>query len=70
MVAVGKDLSGLSAEERAAAALRDAHELLVLLGELRGSLAEVRSRVGPLLKEVRRGAGQGRAGQGRQAREM
>jgi hypothetical protein len=50
---VGKDVSALSAAERAAAALRDAPELLVLLGELRGCLGEVRSRLGPLLKEVR-----------------
>lgn len=52
MEAVGKDLSALSAEERAAAVLRDAPELLVLLQDLRGSLAEVRLRMGPLLKEV------------------
>lgn len=57
--AVGKDVSALSAAERADAVLRDAPELLVLLGELRQCLAEVRSRVGPLLKEVRRITAQG-----------
>ena len=40
-------------EEAAAAALADAPELAALLAELQGSLAEVRSRVGPLLAEAR-----------------
>jgi hypothetical protein len=53
---VAKDLSGLSAEQRLAAVQQDAPELLQLIAELREGLTEVRSRVGPLLKEVRRTA--------------
>lgn len=41
----------ISGEARAAA-MADAPELAALLAELQGSLAEVRLRVGPLLKEV------------------
>ncbi|KAL4853965.1 Neuroguidin [Chlorella vulgaris] len=52
---VAKDLSGLSAEQRLAAVQQDAPELLQLIAELREGLTEVRSRVGPLLKEVREG---------------
>jgi hypothetical protein len=51
---VAKDLSGLSAEERLAAVQQDAPELLQLIAELREGITEVRSRVGPLLQEVRR----------------
>lgn len=51
---VAKDLSALSAEQRLAAVQQDAPELLQLIAELREGLTEVRSRVGPLLKEVRR----------------
>jgi len=35
--------------------MSDAPELLALLDELRGSLAEVRGRIGPLLREVSAG---------------
>lgn len=35
--------------------MADAPELLVLLDELRGALAEVRGRIGPLLREVAAG---------------
>lgn len=48
-----KDLGAMSTEEQRAAVMRDAPELAALLADLQSSLAEVRSRVGPLLKEVR-----------------
>lgn len=51
---VAKDLSSLTREQRLAAVQQDAPELLQLIAELREGLTEVRSRVGPLLKEVRR----------------
>ena len=47
-----RDAGGLTDEQRMAAVMADAPELTALLSELRGSLAEVRSHVGPLLKEV------------------
>ncbi len=50
---VERDLDGLSAEQKLEAVMSDAPELLALIGELRSGLAEVRSRVGPLFKEVR-----------------
>ena len=50
---VAKDLAGMSAEEQRAAVMADAPELAALLADLQGCLAEVRGRVGPLLKEVR-----------------
>ena len=49
---VQKDLGGMSTEEQRAAVMRDAPELAALLADLQSSLAEVRSRLGPLLKEV------------------
>ncbi|PSC73947.1 Something about silencing 10 [Micractinium conductrix] len=52
---VRKDLGALSSEQRLAAVQQDAPELLQLIAELREGLTEVRSRVGPLLKEVRQG---------------
>ncbi|PRW45524.1 Something about silencing 10 [Chlorella sorokiniana] len=52
---VAKDLSSLTREQRLAAVQQDAPELLQLIAELREGLTEVRSRVGPLLKEVREG---------------
>ena len=42
----------LAPEAARAAVLQEAPELEALLGELRASLAEVRTRVGPLLREV------------------
>ena len=53
---VRKDLGALSSEQRLAAVQQDAPELLQLIAELREGLTEVRSRVGPLLKEVSEGA--------------
>lgn len=50
---VQRDLSALSSEQRLAAVQQDAPELLQLIAELREGLTEVRSRVGPLLREVR-----------------
>ena len=47
-----KDLGDMSTEEQRAAVMRDAPELAALLADLQSSLAEVRSRLGPLLKEV------------------
>ena len=47
-----KDLGGMTTEEQRAAVMRDAPELAALLADLQSSLAEVRSRLGPLLKEV------------------
>lgn len=52
---VAKDLSSISKAEQMAALMEDAPELLALLTELTDSLAEVRHRVGPLLKEVKEG---------------
>ena len=49
------DLAGLTQEERAAALLSDAPELLSLLAELKASLREVRHRCGPLLSEIKAG---------------
>ncbi|KAK9817376.1 hypothetical protein WJX74_000184 [Apatococcus lobatus] len=46
---------GLDADELKSKALADAPELAALLADLQGSLGEVRSRTGPLLKEVREG---------------
>lgn len=51
--AVEKDLGGMTNEQQRAAVMADAPELAALLADLQASLAEVRSRVGPLLKEVR-----------------
>ena len=51
---VQRDLGTMTTEEQRAAVMRDAPELAALLADLQSSLAEVRSRVGPLLKEVRR----------------
>ncbi|KAK9829724.1 hypothetical protein WJX72_007528 [[Myrmecia] bisecta] len=42
-------------EQRMAALMADAPELVALLADLQANLAEVRSRVGPLLKEVKEG---------------
>ena len=53
MEEVQKDLGDMSTEEQRAAVMRDAPELAALLADLQSSLAEVRSRLGPLLKEVR-----------------
>jgi hypothetical protein len=47
-----KDLGAMTTEEQRAAVLQDAPELAALLTDLQSSLAEVRSRVGPLLKEA------------------
>ncbi|GAX72959.1 hypothetical protein CEUSTIGMA_g414.t1 [Chlamydomonas eustigma] len=52
---VSKQLDLLSTEERNAALLSDAPELLALLQDLTDSLAEVRGRVGPVLSEVKSG---------------
>lgn len=49
---VQKDLGDMTTEEQRAAVMRDAPELAALLADLQSSLAEVRSRLGPLLKEV------------------
>ena len=49
---VEKDLDGLEEDAQRAAIQRDAPELEALLGELRHNLAEVRGRIGPLIKEV------------------
>jgi hypothetical protein len=50
---VEKDLGAMTTQEQRAAVMQDAPELAALLADLQSSLAEVRSRVGPLLKEVR-----------------
>ncbi|KAF8059680.1 hypothetical protein HT031_005088 [Scenedesmus sp. PABB004] len=50
--AVEKDLASLTAEQQLAVVMADAPELLSLLEELKACLAEVRGRVGPLLREV------------------
>ncbi|KAJ9533578.1 hypothetical protein QJQ45_026646 [Haematococcus lacustris] len=52
---VAKELHALTADERSAALLADAPELLALIEDLQASLHEVRHRVGPLLQEVRSG---------------
>ena len=44
--------AGVDADELRSKALADAPELAALLADLQGSLGEVRSRTGPLLKEV------------------
>jgi hypothetical protein len=49
---VAKDLGALSTDERMAALLADAPELLALIEDLTASISEVRHRVGPLLQEV------------------
>lgn len=49
---VEKDLDSLGDEAQRAAIQRDAPELQALLAELRHNLAEVRGRIGPLIKEV------------------
>ena len=49
---VKKDLGAMTTEEQRAAVIQDAPELAALLADLQSSLAEVRGRVGPLLKEV------------------
>ena len=49
---VEKDLASLGDEAQRAAIQRDAPELQALLAELRHNLAEVRGRIGPLIKEV------------------
>ena len=51
---VERDLGAMTTEEQRAAVMADAPELAALLADLQSSLAEVRSRVGPLLKEVSR----------------
>ena len=51
--AVEKDLDTLDEQAQRAAVAADAPELGALLAELRANLAEVRTRVGPLVKEVR-----------------
>ena len=48
-----RDAGGLTDEQRMTAVLADAPELAALLSELQGSLAEVRSHIGPVLREVR-----------------
>ncbi len=53
MEEVEKDLGAMTSEQQRAAVMADAPELAALLADLQSSLAEVRSRVGPLLKEVR-----------------
>jgi U3 small nucleolar RNA-associated protein 3 len=45
----------IQTEEQLAVVMADAPELLSLLDELKACLAEVRSRVGPLLREVSAG---------------
>ncbi|DBA96237.1 TPA: hypothetical protein ACH3X3_002431 [Trebouxia sp. C0006] len=50
-----RDEGALTDEQRMSAVMADAPELAALLSELQGSLAEVRSHVGPVLKEVRGG---------------
>ena len=50
---VQRDLGAMTTEEQRAAVMRDAPELAALLADLQSNLAEVRSRVGPLLTEVR-----------------
>lgn len=47
-----RDEGGLTDEQRLAAVMADAPELAVLLSDLQHTLAEVRSHVGPVLKEV------------------
>lgn len=47
-----RDAGGLTDEQRMTAVLADAPELSALLSELQGSLAEVRSHIGPVLREV------------------
>ena len=49
---VEKRVDALSAEEQHAAVLADAPELEALLADLQASLADVRTRVGPLVREV------------------
>lgn len=53
--AVSKDLGALTAEEQLAVVMADAPELMSLLAELKQCLDEVRSKVGPLLREVTAG---------------
>jgi U3 small nucleolar RNA-associated protein 3 len=50
-----RDPDAFTEEERLAAVRRDALELGALARELRAALSEVRSRLGPLLQEVRAG---------------
>ena len=47
-----RNAGGLTQEQRMAAVMADAPELAALLSELQGSLAEVRSHIGPVLNEV------------------
>lgn len=47
-----RDVDALTDEQRLSAVMADAPELAALLQELQGSLAEVRSHVGPVLREV------------------
>lgn len=47
-----RDVDALTHEQQLSAVMADAPELAALLGELQGSLAEVRSHVGPVLREV------------------
>ena len=47
-----RDVDAFTDEQRLSAVMADAPELAALLGELQGSLAEVRSHVGPVLREV------------------
>lgn len=49
---VKKDVGAMTTEEQRAVVMQDAPELAALLADLQSSLAEVRGRVGPLLKEV------------------
>ncbi|KAI8470007.1 MAG: Sas10/Utp3/C1D family-domain-containing protein [Monoraphidium minutum] len=53
--ALARRLDELTSDERTAAVLADAPELVSLLADMRAALAEVRGRVGPLLEEVRGG---------------
>jgi len=52
---VTKQLDSLTAEQRSAALLADAPELLALLQDLTDTLSEARMRVGPVLQEIRSG---------------
>lgn len=47
-----RDVGALSDEQRMSAVMADAPELVALLAELQGSLEEVRSHVGPVLRVV------------------
>lgn len=55
MERVAKAIDDMSAAERLEAVMTDAPELVTLLDELNTTLAEVRTRVGPVLAEVKAG---------------